>query len=418
MTGPRASAEGTSHPPALVFGNAVTALGVVRSLVAAGVTPYVPTRADDVLAASRWYRPAPRNGGAAATDFEGILRDVQLDRAVLFPCSDSWSMAVAKANRCEEMAGRFPASVSAPEVLRLVQDKSLFAEWLRQHEVPHPPTWLLETPDDLAGIDLGRYDSIFLKPVDSQSFFARYGVKAQMIGSRQEAGAALRRFLGDGFSMVVQEYVPGPPSRHVFIDGFVDRFGQVRALFARRRLRMYPADFGNSSCMRSVALSEVAPAAETMRRLLVELGYRGIFSAEFKQDERDGSYRLIEVNGRAWWYVEFAQRCGVDVCRMAYEDALGREVRGVADYAVGKRCVYPYYDYSARRHGPEAGRASRLATVLGWLGAYQPVFRWADPWPAMKRTGGILAGAAAKRLALLRGSRLLGGEAAERPTAG
>jgi len=47
-----------------------------------------------------------------------------------------------------------------------------------------------------------------------------------------------------------------------------------------------------------------------------------VFSAEFKFDERDGLFKILEVNARPWWYVDFAARCGVDVCRMAYRDAL------------------------------------------------------------------------------------------------
>ena len=106
------------------------------------------------------------------------------------------------------------------------------------------------------------------------------------------------------FEAVFQEYVAGPMDAHYFIDGFVDRLGEVKAFFARRRLLMYPVDFGNSTLMVSVPLGEVAPALESLRVLFSDLGYRGIFNAEFKRDERDGLFKLLEVNVRPWWFVE------------------------------------------------------------------------------------------------------------------
>ena len=50
------------------------------------------------------------------------------------------------------------------------------------------------------------------------------------------------------------------------------------------------------------------------------------------------------MNARPWWYVDFAARCGIDVCDMAYRDALGGDVEPVTGYELGRRCVYPRLD--------------------------------------------------------------------------
>ena len=184
----------------------------------------------------------------------------------------------------------------------------------------------------------------------------------------------------------------GPPSNHVFIDGFRDGDGVVRALFARRRLRMYPPLFGNSSSMRSVAVQEVREAADHLTGLLRHVGYRGVFSAEFKQDARDGRFKLLEINTRPWWYVEFAARCGVDVCSMAYRDALAEPVESIDTYRTGVECVYPYMDYFACRELLRSGELSLGEWLRSWIGAVQPVFRRDDPWPAVRATVGILSG--------------------------
>jgi predicted ATP-grasp superfamily ATP-dependent carboligase len=160
----------------------------------------------------------------------------------------------------------------------------------------------------------------------------------------------------------------------------------------RRRLRMYPADFGNSTSFESISPSDIQPAVDVMTRLLRHVRYRGVFSAEFKRDARNGVYHLIEVNVRPWWYVEFAGRGGMDVVAMAVRDALGEPVSPAPPSGAGRRCVYPYYDFFACREGLRAGTLSAGAWLGSWLSSEQPVFRWSDPWPAVSATVEILGG--------------------------
>jgi hypothetical protein len=57
---------------------------------------------------------------------------------------------------------------------------------------------------------------------------------------------------------------------------------------------------------------------------------------------------------------------------------------------LGRRCVFPYYDADALRAAGHAGRVSLLAGISSWLGAYQPVFRWSDPLPALSEVAGLI----------------------------
>jgi predicted ATP-grasp superfamily ATP-dependent carboligase len=237
--------------------------------------------------------------------------------------------------------------------------------------------------EDIGSVSDSVLKTAFLKPAHSQQFFARFGVKAFRIRDRLEAKSRLTECMTAGMEMLLQEYIPGAPTDHYFIDGFVDRQGVVRAMFARRRLRMNPPDFGNSTLMISVPMADTGDAGTTLRTLFADIKYRGIFSAEFKRDPRDGLFNLIEVNARPWWYVEFAARCGVNVCTMAVRDALGEQVATVSSYAVGRRCVFPYYDLQAVRAERAAGKLGLVGWASSWIGPYQPVFRWSDPMPAL-----------------------------------
>jgi D-aspartate ligase len=220
-----------------------------------------------------------------------------------------------------------------------------------------------------------------VKPRDSQAFVQRFGVKGFPLEGRADADARLAAAAEAGLAVLLQEYVPGPPDAHYFVDGYVALDGRPLAFFARRRLRMYPPDFGNSTYHLSVPLEEVEDAVRHLRTLLGACGYVGIFSAEFKRDARDGVLKLLEVNVRPWWYVEFAALCGVDVCSLAYRDALGLPVEAPAPYRVGHTCVLPGADV-------RAFRATRHETGLGlfpwlrsWSGASHTVWRLDDPLP-------------------------------------
>jgi predicted ATP-grasp superfamily ATP-dependent carboligase len=374
--------------PVLVLGGGLglTTLGVIRTLGRAGIPAYVVADTQGLAHRSRWYRPAPHPAGGAhaETDLERFLEDLPLERAVLMPCSDIWAMLVAQLGAGH--AERFPSCQSPASVLETLLDKGHFAAALDAAGVPHPITRLLARATDLAALPDEAFRDSFLKPRDSQRFFRRFEVKAFRVRGRDDATERMKAVDAAGLTVLLQEYIPGPASNHVFVDGFVDGAGQPQAVFARRRLRMFPVDFGNSSYMVSVALDEVPTAVAAVQRLLRHVRYRGIFSAEFKYDERDEEFKILEVNARPWWYVEFTARCGVDVCTMAYRDALGLPVEPAGEYRVGYPCVYPYYDYGACRELRRRGQLSLSSWVRSWLTAEQPVFRWSDPYPALVET--------------------------------
>jgi len=82
----------------------------------------------------------------------------------------------------------------------------------------------------------------------------------------------------------------------------------------------------------AVCNAEVGEAIGVVEALFEATRYRGVFSAEFKFDHRDDHFKILEVNCRPWWYVEFAGVCGVDVVEMAYRDALGLPIHTVGPY--------------------------------------------------------------------------------------
>lgn len=373
-------------PPAIVVGRGYTGLGALRSLVLAGISAFIACPPDDLATRSRWFRPPPGPqlwDGDIGPRAAAIAQSLALERAVLIPGADDAALWIADL-QLGPLADRFPAASSPRATLEIFQDKARFGETLVALDVPHPRTMTLADRADVMRIPFGDGDRFFLKPTDSQAFSQAMGAKGLWATSRDEVVAAWEQLSARGFQVVAQEYVPGTSADHFFVDGFRDRHGDLPGLFARRRERIYPADFGNSSYCRSIPLAEVAPAVASLSRLLEQTAYRGIFSAEFKRDARTGQFRLLEVNTRAWWYVEFAARCGVNVCQMATLDALGEPVTPPArPFVVGAGCVSLGGDMKAVLTQSRGQRVGWAGVLRQWATAHRHVFRWDDPRPGV-----------------------------------
>ncbi len=372
----------TGGVPAIVVGRGETGLGTLRSLVIAGIPAYVACPQDDLVTRSRWYRPVPGMGwdGSINSDTASLLRALPLENAVLVAARDDAALWLADLPH-GGLAGRFMVSSSPRASLEILQDKSLFARYLATTTIPHPRTFTIASAADIAAVPFESLDRVFIKPADSQSFNAAVGAKGFWASNRAEFVAIWQRLHDRGFKLIAQEYIPGTSADHYFIDGFRDGHGLLTGLFARRRARIYPPDFGNSSYCQSIPLEQLGAAVGHLETLLQRLSYRGIFSAEFKRDARNGELCILEVNTRAWWYVEFAARCGINVCAMAYQDAQGLPVtRSLQAPVTGAGCVRLDDDLKAVLGAGTTQPWWRA--IWQWLGAHHHVFRWDDPWPA------------------------------------
>jgi predicted ATP-grasp superfamily ATP-dependent carboligase len=382
--------------PALVLGGpSHTTLGVIRALAAAGLPQRTIGARSSFVARSRWYRGLP----AGLTEpqpgnLSEWLSACPLDQAVLVPCADDWVAAVAHLD--PSLAARFPASQAPPDAVDVCLDKGRFAEVLAGLGIPHPKTVCLHADDDVLALSR-QLDGAFVKPRDSLPFRAHFGVKAYQVVATSDAAARIREARQAGFELMLQEFIPGPPTAHCLVDGFVDRDGQVRAWFARRRVRTHPEPFGDSSCMKTIRPNEASVPIGVLARLLPALRYRGVFSAEFKRDQRDGLFKLIEINPRAWGGVSLPVACGVNLIEMAWRDALGLPVGTVETYPADRHWVYATRDAVACWRLFRDGRLSAREWTGTWRGAVQPVIRWDDPLPGLAEILTVVANARRRR---------------------
>jgi predicted ATP-grasp superfamily ATP-dependent carboligase len=386
-----ATPRGRQQLPVLIFGPHIAALGVLRRLTGRGIRCYVVDQTDDIIVRSRWYRPAERTMPETSDSdvLAGYLSDLRLERAVLIPCSDNWTLAAS--GLPEELRERFSMSLPPRDVIEQFVDKERFSKLTDRLAIPRPRTVRLPELEDLAQLSDHELANAFLKPTDPQLHRRHFGTKGTFVHSREEADRVLRAGAAVGVSFIFQEWISGDMGSTVLVDGFVDRAGSVAGMVLRRRLRVAPPMVGNTVSSVSIPLDEARQATDGVRRLLAETGFRGAFNVEFKLDVRDGQFKVIELNPRPAWYIATIANLGLDIPWSIYRDAQGLEVERARPYAAGRYGLYEFRDavaiggYLRRLRRPDG------AVIGPWLHGDRTVFWWRDPLPAFHGTSRFLS---------------------------
>jgi predicted ATP-grasp superfamily ATP-dependent carboligase len=68
---------------------------------------------------------------------------------------------------------------------------------------------------------------------------------------------------------------------------------------------------------------------------LKQIRWRGIAELEYKFDERDSKYKLLEINPRIWSWTRLPAACGVDFAKIYYDLLCGRKVSPVFEFRTG-----------------------------------------------------------------------------------
>jgi predicted ATP-grasp superfamily ATP-dependent carboligase len=303
--------------PVFVVSGHTMALAVVRALGENGVPVAVlHYDARDTAQASRYARadvkiPHPLVDEPAFV--EAIIRQARrYGRAVLMPASDESVVAISRnrgilAEYCE---------VACPEwsVTERFIDKSRTYALADANGIPAPRTLV---PSCLADLDEQAQSigfPLLLKPAESHLYFERFKRKMLRADNIATLRTAYCEAVDFGLAVTLQEIIPGDDSAVVNYNSYTWE-GRPVAEFTARQLRKAPPVFGSPRVARSERIPEVI---EPGRKILAAMGFNGFSCTEFKQDSRDGVYKLLEVNGRHNLSGLLAVRCGMNFPLIQY----------------------------------------------------------------------------------------------------
>ena len=351
-------------------------LGIVRSLGRMGFRVCVVDDEPSIAGYSRYATHSIRVADLhdEETVVETLLeigRRLGLEGWVLFATRDEVVAALSKAR--ERLATFFRVPTPAWGTVRYAADKRLTYELAQRLGIPLPQTWYPNSRVELDAIEPRRWP-LLIKPAIKEHFIYSTRVKGWIVRDRDE----LRRRFEDAKAIVpvsevmVQDMIPGN-GRTQFSYCTFFKGGRSVARMTVRRERQRPSDLGRSSTF--VKTVEQAELAEPSERFLQEIDYYGLAELEYKLDEVDGQYKLLDVNTRTWGYHSLGHVAGVDFPLLVQLDQLGEDIAeaqarpgvswvrlitdlpGAASDLVGRRLPFRDYVRSLRDTRSEAAFA-------------------------------------------------------------
>lgn len=233
-------------------------------------------------------------------------------RSILVPTSDESVVALSR-NKAALSAN---SEVACPDwaVTERFIDKARTHELAEASGVPAPRTFVPGSAAEAESAAESIGFPLLVKPAEGHLYFERFKRKMVRVATMVDLRRAYGDAAGAGLIVMIQEMIPGPDSSVVNYNSYIWD-GRPVAEFTARQLRKAPPVLGSPRVARSERIPEVV---ESGRKLLAAMGFNGFSCAEFKQDSRDGVYKLMEVNGRHNLSGLLAVRCGINFPLIQY----------------------------------------------------------------------------------------------------
>ncbi len=244
------------------------------------------------------------------------------EKAILaIGCGDNYVKCLA------QNQGEFSANVIAPyadyDFLEGLMDKEKFYALCEKHGIDYPKT-VICTKENRNDLELPFSAPYIIKPAN-QVMYYRHKFEGQKkvfcAESEQELRTILRKTYEAGYTdhMIIQDFLPGDDTYMRVLTGYADRNAKVKMMCLGHVLleEHTPYGIGNHAVIITEYEEELMMK---FKKLLEEIHYVGFFNFDIKLDERDGKYKVFEINtrqGRSNFYVTGS---GHNIARCYVED--------------------------------------------------------------------------------------------------
>ncbi|MDN6782886.1 carboxylate--amine ligase [Bifidobacterium mongoliense] len=261
---------------------------------------------------------------------------------LVIPCGDVYANLMSRFG--DELREYFVFNTLDPALNHQLSYKNSFYETCERHHLPYPRTKVV-TEEGVARreyADLPFAYPVAMKPADSAAwldidFPGRK--KAFIIDTPEELDTLINRAYQAGYHapMVIQDFIPGDDSRMRVLNAYVDQHHRVRMMFLGHPLLEDPTPeaVGNYA---AIIPDYNEGLFDTIRTFLEDIKYEGVANFDMKYDERDGSYKLFEINLRQGRSSFFVTLNGYNLARYFVEDLVeDNDFDGTTVYGTGSK---------------------------------------------------------------------------------
>ena len=313
---------------AIIIGGNFQGLGLLRSLGKQGIPVYL---LDHELCIGRFSRytdkflkcPDVRKESTFLQFLMDLAKKENLTGWLIYPNDDETVCFLARYK--SQLEEYYRITTQSWDVVKFAYEKKLTYKLAERCGIPIPKTFYPGNIDELQQLDLEF--PVIIKPSIKEPFFSKTKKKAIQVDCRsklEEEYLRLTRLVGDSQTIMIQELITGG-AKNLYSVGSLFSNGDLLAKVVVRRPRQHPMNFGRATTYAETL--EIPELEEMTRTILAKIGYRGLSEVEFMMDPKDGKYKLLEINARAWGWHTISIGAGVDLPYLSYLDMLGESVK-------------------------------------------------------------------------------------------
>ena len=311
---------------AVVVGGEHPGLGIARSLGRRGIPVCI---VDDQYSVSQFSRYAKhvvrvkdlRDEQKTVENVLEVGRRLNLKDWVLYPTRDETVAAFSRYR--DQLTPFYRVSTANWDSVKWAWDKKNTYDLAAQLGIPVPGTWNPRSMNDLKEL-YGRLP-LAMKPAVKENFFYATGHKAWRAETPEQLDEIFKKASAQirPEEILIQEIIPGDGRQQYSYCAFF-RDGKAHSTLVARRMRQHPREFGRAATY--VETLDFPEIEELSERFLKAIDYYGLVEVEFKQDPRDGKFKLLDVNARTWGFHSIGEPAGVDFPYLLFADQVGQKV--------------------------------------------------------------------------------------------
>lgn len=247
-------------------------------------------------------------------------------KILLIGCGDSYVQLIS------QNMGHYPENVIAPyigiDLMNELIHKEKFYLMCENLGVDYPDTFVHE--EQMEKNFVLPFDPPFIVKPSNGIEYWRHPFETQKkvykVNSKDELDGVLSDIYQSGYkdSIIIQDYIPGDDTFMRVLTNYSDRHGKVKMMCLGHVLleEHTPHGIGNHA----VIITEHNDEVESQYKKLLEgMNYVGFSNFDMKFDQRDGKYKVFEINtrqGRSNYYVTGA---GANIASFLVDDLMEKK---------------------------------------------------------------------------------------------
>lgn len=365
-----------NKPGIIVLGGHVQALGIIRTFGRIGIESVIIENTSKNI--SRHSKYCTEYYVVADQDLLQFLLDLGSENKhqnwIIFPTND-FHVKVLSRNK-KNLEQHFKITTDHWETIKQFYNKKETYHLAKQLEIPIAQTYFPK--DESALQNINPEFPCIIKPAVMHDFYSKVKKKVFLCRSKDELLENYKKAcsLIPSDEVIVQHIIKGA-SKNQYSACFLFLDGKPWVSLTATRMRQHPLNFGNATTYaETVDIQELKNYAI---KLLNASNYNGLCEVEFKKDEKDGRYKLLEVNTRTWKWHAIAEKAGTPFLQTYYNYLDGITIKesnsqnkasfrhGLTDLFVQLQLLMKGYAYALRKKRPTVKAVMDVKDIKPWL---------------------------------------------------